>query len=198
MRIGATWNIPAALRRADAAMWSLALAWENLWGSSEEFLRRLGPRYVANVYRVVATLTSAAQLSKRKHALQREVSAMQLVAVALTLVPYEHGAYVHSAGIQAFALGVMLVAATGHCGAQALYCAFTNALAHVAWTVRRDAWPMNAMTMYEYQIRCMMAGVVVGTSDLYRRAKLWYIELMAAQDAAERENAARLDEKKTE
>jgi hypothetical protein len=33
---------------------------------------------------------------------------------------------------------------------------------------------------------------------LYRRAKLWYIELMAAQDAAERENAARLDEKKTE
>jgi hypothetical protein len=57
---------------------------------------------------------------------------------------------------------------------------------------------MNAMTMYEYQIRCMMAGVVVGTSDLYRRAKLWYIELMAAQDAAERENAARLDEKKTE
>ena len=59
----------------------------------------------SNVYRVVATLTSAANFSKRKHALQREVSAMQLVAVALTLVPYEHGAYAHSAGIQAFALG---------------------------------------------------------------------------------------------
>ena len=86
-------------------MWSLALAWENLWGSSEEFLRRLGPRYVVNVYRVVATLTSAANFAKNKHALQREVSAMQLVAVALTLVPYEHGAYAHSAGIQACALG---------------------------------------------------------------------------------------------
>jgi len=179
-------------------MWSLALAWENLWGSSEEFLRRLGPRYVVNVYRVVATLTSAANFAKNKHALQREVSAMQLVAVALTMVPYEHGAYAHSAGIQACALGMMLVAATGHCGAQALYCTFTNALAHMAWTVRGDRWPMNAMTMYQYQIRCAVAGAVIGTSDLYRRAKLWYIELMAAQDAAERENAERLDEKKTE
>jgi hypothetical protein len=160
-------------------------------------MRRLGPRVVVNVYRVVATLTSAAQLRRRKHAMQGEVSALQLVAVALTLVPYEYVVYAHSAGIQAFALGIMVVAATGHCGAQALYCTFTNALAHMAWSTRGDAWPMNAMTMYEYQCKCLLAGVVVGVVDAYRRAKVWYAELMAAQDSAERENAARRDAKKT-
>ena len=46
-------------------------------------------------------------------------------------------------------------------------------------------WPMNAMGMYEFQIRCMLAGAFIGSVDAYRRCKLWYVELMKAQDVAE-------------
>ena len=44
--------------------------------------------------------------------------------------------------------------------------------------------------------RCMLAGAFIGSVDAYRRCKLWYVELMKAQDVAEVKNARAISEKK--
>jgi len=184
--------------RATVIMWSASLAWKHLWGSSEEFMQRLGPRYVVNTYRIACGLVSLANARKGKHSMQFELSAVQFVAVVLTLAPWRYGLYAWSAGLQSFALGLAFFA--NHCsiGPQALFCTLTNELAHMAWTAHGGKWPMNAMTMYEFQIRFMFAGAVIGGMDAYRRCKLWYMELMRAQDVAEVKNARALEEKKKE
>ena len=45
-------------------------------------------------------------------------------------------------------------------------------------------------------MRCMLAGAFIGGVDAYRRCKLWYIELMKAQGAAEVERGAISEKKK--
>ena len=185
-----------AFEGATVTMWSAALAWKHLWGSAEEFMQRLGPRYVVNTYRMACGVVSLANVRKGQHSMQFELSATQLAAVVMTLAPWRHGLYVWTAGLQAFALGLAFFANNCSIGPQALFCSLTNELAHMAWTAHGTKWPMNAMSMYEFQIRCMLAGAFIGGVDAYRRCKLWYIELMKAQDAAEVKNARAISEKK--
>ena len=185
-----------AFEGATVTMWSAALAWKHLWGSAEEFMQRLGPRYVVNTYRMACGVVSLANVRKGQHSMQFELSATQLAAVVMTLAPWRHGLYVWTAGLQAFALGLAFFAKNCSIGPQALFCSLTNELAHMAWTAHATKWPMNAMGMYEFQIRCMLAGAFIGSVDAYRRCKLWYVELMKAQDVAEVKNARAISEKK--
>ena len=182
-------------------MWSATLAWENLWGSSEEFLQQLGPRYVFNIFRVLVSVSSGQRLrGKFPHPLSRFVSAWQILAVALTFVPHEYGLYAYSSGIMAFTFGVMVFCHPGGAGVNALYCAFSNYFAFLAWRGLGgldQMWPMNSMGQYEFQMKCMNAGFVVGVVEGYQRCKRWYVELTAAQDALEVENMKKMKKAKS-
>ena len=171
-----------AFEGATVTMWSAALAWKHLWGSAEEFMQRLGPRYVVNTYRMACGVVSLANVRKGQHSMQFELSATQLAAVVMTLAPWRHGLYVWTAGLQAFALGLAFFANNCSIGPQALFLLVGRASSpRYGVDGDRTKWPMNAMSMYEFQIRCMLAGAFIGGVDAYRRCKLWYIELMKAQ-----------------
>lgn len=181
--------------------WSPTLALTRALAASEEFTTMLGWRYVLNIYRVTAAVTSLAGANKPKYSIHREVSIAQLIAVVLTLLPLRMGFYVYAVGIQSAALGAATFGNNLQIFPQIVMCVCTNALARMAWHTRAGEWPVNAMTQYEWQMRWIVAGLLIGAKDSYRRAKLWYIELVAEQDKKEAEIAAehaKRAQKKTE
>lgn len=181
--------------------WSPTLALTSIVTACEEFTTMLGWRHVLNTYRVTAALTSLAGVRKPKYSIHREVSIAQLIAVVLTLPPLRMGFYVYSVGIQSGALGAATFGNNLQIFPQIILCVCTNALARMAWHTRIGEWPIDSMTQYEWQMRWIVAGLLIGMKDSYRRAKLWYTELVAEQDKKEREIAsehAKRAQKKTE
>ena len=183
-------------------MWSANQAYDIITDASEEFFNRLGFQYSVNLFRVLCTFTSYMRLVKGKfpHPLSNEMSVIQLTAVALTLTPWEYGLQIVSVGLMSAMLGVMVTVAPDSIGMNVLYYFLMNLVAAASWHAGVSGIPGQITQTYtrkEFELKCVLAGFVIGLYHLYGRCRVWYTELVAAQDKAEAENNAKIASKKS-
>jgi len=182
--------------------WSGNQAYDTIVDASEEFFTRFGFTLTMNMFRFLCSFTSGMKLFKKKfaHRLSDEMSIVQLLAVALTLPPWQYGTQIISIGLISAMLGLMLTVAPTWSGMHFCYFFMMNLAADLTWHAGVHGPGMEIVKTYtkkEFELTCLLTGFIIGLFAFYGQLKIWYVELVTAQDKAEAEVRKQIDAKKS-